>query len=1128
MSNILKTLAAGSAAGEETDEYFENTTLLLHGDGNQGATNFSNAGPPTYLAFKDNSSNNFPITVNGDAYGDNFGPFATADGYWSNYFNGSSDILVLNNVLAFGSNDFTWECWVYLTDLSSANVIVDYRPVTTNGAYFLISIQTDGTVRLYVSGAIRIDSTAKVQLNTWTHICVERSSGTTTMYINGVADPTTWSDSTTYITAANRPLIGRSGFSNASYLEGYLSNMRTVIGSPVYGGNFTPSTSPLTTTSQGVTASEVELLTCQSNRFIDNSSNNYAISLTGTPSTKVFNPFNTLPDGVNGSGYFDGTGDYIQAGSNAALAPGSGDFTIECWIYPTNNNFYNGIYQSYTDGNGRTTALRINTNNADQTSLMVQTAATALITTSTGVVTANAWNHIALVRNGAGSNNLVLYVNGTSAGTATNTTNFSDGYAQIGNAVYAGTNYYWNGGISNLRVVPGTAVYTSAFTPPTAPLTNVTNTQLLTCQYAGTVRNVGFIDSGPYDFLITRNGNTTQGSFSPFSKPDGRWGNYFDGSGDYLTTPNNVALQLGTGDFTVSAWVYPTIAFSSSAAIVSFGANQTKAWEILYASGTSSYAMYSQNGGGIIISGTSSVVANAWVYITVSRLSGTLRLFVNGVQEASVSDTSDLSATVGNLEVGSYAGVETMTGFISNLRIEKGNGYSTITVPTEPLTAISGTSLLTCQSNCFKDNSTNNFTITKNGDTKVTPFSPFPLTTAYSPSVNGGSGYFDGSGDNLTITSGVSKQFDPSAGFTLECWVYITNTTATQYVFEVRGSTADWNASTGIAFQLIPYHAGTSPRTCKWNFRNGVPTSISGSPAIEFAWNHVCVGYDGTTTRVWMNGTSIGSSTAAYSPPTVSNVSIGNNVSGTVPLGGYLSGLRFVQGVDIYGVGNTTITVPTAPSTTVSGTSLLCNFTNAGIYDSTGSNNLETLGNAQVDTNTVKFNTGAMKFDGSGDYCVGPNQPWMNFGSGNLTIECWVRFNSVSSTQMFVSSNYNASTGGGGWTFGYRADNTTLIFSVNANVQYGKTWTPSIDTWYFVTVCRDGTSLRFFVDGTQIGTTSTSSDNISGATTLMVGSNLTTPQYLNGYIDDLRITKGVARYTANFTVPSKAFPNIGV
>jgi hypothetical protein len=84
------------------------------------------------------------------------------------------------------------------------------------------------------------------------------------------------------------------------------------------------------------------------------------------------------------------------------------------------------------------------------------------------------------------------------------------------------------------------------------------------------------------------------------------------------------------------------------------------------------------------------------------------------------------------------------------MRVVKGSGVTSVTVPTTPLTAISGTELLTCQTNRFVDNSTNNFAITVNGNTSVQPFSPFAPSAAYDPSVNGGSGYFDGSGDGVT------------------------------------------------------------------------------------------------------------------------------------------------------------------------------------------------------------------------------------------------------------------------------------------------------------------------------------------------------------------------------------------
>jgi hypothetical protein len=202
-------------------------------------------------------------------------------------------------------------------------------------------------------------------------------------------------------------------------------------------------------------------------------------------------------------------------------------------------------------------------------------------------------------------------------------------------------------------------------------------------------------------------------------------------------------------------------------------------------------------------------------------------------------------------------------------------------------------------------------------------------------------------------------------------------------------------------------------------------------------------------------------------------------------------------------------------------------MTNAGIPDLAMQNDLQTVGSAQVSTSVVKYGTGSISFNGSTDYLVAPSNPIYNFGTEDFTIEGWVYFNSASSAVMLVSSNYNSGTGAGGWAFIYRGDISSLSMSVNSNVTYTKSWSPSTSTWYHVAVCRSGTSLRLFVNGTQLGTTSTSSDNITGATTLVVAGNLGggTNLTLNGYLDDIRITNGYARYTANFTPPTAALLN---
>ena len=1104
--------AAAGAGGAETDENFANTVLLLHGDGNQGATNFSNAGDPTYLAFKDNSSNNFPITVNGDAYGDNFGPFALEDGNWSNYFDGNGDYLSWNSTTGSSlTGDFTAECWVYPTAVDGSGYTVILGKSGANVQFTAIS--SSFAIGLVINGtSVIAGSGSALSLNEWHHLAWVREGSTCRAYVNGVQAGTGSSSATVNINYIGRYNTG--GFE----LNGYMSNLRVLDGTCLYpsGTTFTPPTSPLTA------ITNTELLTCQSNRFVDNSSNNFTITPAGNVAVKVFNPFGELPDGVNGSGYFDGSSDFLSIASDPAFQPDTGDFSVSAWVYPLSTAIMSPF--GVRSGTSNNIGLTLNRNSSGgNTAGNLQAAIRDgnVLTVAAGI-TPFVWQHIIFCKTG---NLMAVFVDGVRKGSLTeNLGTIPTAEFRIGDS---GLSRWMNGYISNCEFVNGSrydATQTTV-TIPSAPITTpVANTSLLTCQYAGTVRNVGFIDSGPYDFPITRVGNTTQGSFSPFSKPDGAWGNYFGSGFLQKTSPASYLYDWTSTSFTLEFWIYvntfanngngnsPVIGNSVDSGLTEYWSFGPKA--------DGKVRWYYYNGGSVNFDTTSAISSNEWHHLAFVNNAGSLKIYVDGVADAtgSISGTPQFSSGT-PFTIGKISNVA-FDGYLSNVKITQSAVYtSDFTPSTSPLTS-SGAQLLTCQSNRFVDNSTNQVVLSASSTVKVTPFSPFPLTTEYSPSVNGGSGYFDGSGDYITTPNVTALNLYNTTN-TVECWVYLNSVSTPTQIYGT-----DFDGSYYTLWQISDVGAGGYTRVI-YNSRNG--TAIYTGAIIKTGqWYHLAWGRSGNTVSIWVNGIREANGNITTEDSWGTGLITTGYFNGTSRFNGFCSNLRVVKGTDVYGVSNTTITIPTAPLTAIANTSLLCNFTNAGIYDNTGFNVLETVGNAQIDTSVVKFGTGAMKFDGSGDYCVGPNQPWMNFGSGDLTIECWVRFNSVASTQMFVSSNYNASTGGGGWTFGYRADNTTLIFSVNANVQYGKTWSPSIDTWYFVTVCREGTSLRFFVDGTQIGTTSTSSDNISGATTLMVGSNLTTPQYLNGYIDDLRITKGVARYTSNFTVPDKSFPNIGV
>jgi len=189
------------------------------------------------------------------------------------------------------------------------------------------------------------------------------------------------------------------------------------------------------------------------------------------------------------------------------------------------------------------------------------------------------------------------------------------------------------------------------------------------------------------------------------------------------------------------------------------------------------------------------------------------------------------------------------------------------------------------------------------------------------------------------------------------------------------------------------------------------------------------------------------------------------------------------------------------------------------------------VGNAKITTTDPKFGTGSLLLDGGDDLLnVGSSSDWA-FGTGDFTVETFVRFSTVPSTLNSLISNYSSSAASG-WSLQWRNDGGTVgLYFYNFNTSLGNSasWTPAANTWYHVAVTRSSTTLRFWIDGVQSGSNITNSTNITGTNPLGIGALIFTPgSYLQdvfGRLDEIRITKGVARYTSNFTPPTQAFPN---
>lgn len=204
-------------------------------------------------------------------------------------------------------------------------------------------------------------------------------------------------------------------------------------------------------------------------------------------------------------------------------------------------------------------------------------------------------------------------------------------------------------------------------------------------------------------------------------------------SGDYLTIANNDAFKFGaanTTDFTVEFWVYPTATSTMAPVGVEYG---TGYWAFFLnysgGAGNGNIEFYATDSGQLS-AGTGTLSANTWTHIAATRSGSTRTLWVNGVSENANSSAITLSPT-NQMYIGKDPSLgRPFIGKISNLRIVKGTALYTagFTPPTSPLTAIAGTTLLTCNSSSeISDSSTNNLTITTASGTP-TPSSDNPFS----------------------------------------------------------------------------------------------------------------------------------------------------------------------------------------------------------------------------------------------------------------------------------------------------------------------------------------------------------------------------------------------------------------
>jgi hypothetical protein len=632
---------------------------------------------------------------------------------------------------------------------------------------------------------------------------------------------------------------------------------------------------------------------------------------------------------------FNGSTGYLSIPAGATFSFGTGDFTIECFMRTTNNTITDGGYSRSIMRIGnfdfylRITATHGGTDGA----LRVD----GLSDGSTVSLKDGIWHHIALVRE---SNTIRLWIDGVYQATgsgATYSTDHSNTDANIIGGRSNPINGYFDGHISNVRVVKGTALYTGTnnITVPTGGLPAVTGTSLLAC------RSSRIIDLSTNNHTITVNGTATVDTFNPVPTT---FSNYFDGTGDYITVADNSAFELNA-DFTIEAFFYCQSLPGSGlfANIITKGASGVfQPYYVLINSSGILLFYSSSNGSSWNVANASSfgtVQIGRWHHVAVSRVGANLRLFLDGALITTITNGDALTDNNGAVTIGARSdGTEDkFVGWISNVRIVKGTGIYTaaFTVPTNPLAAIAGTSLLTCQSNRFRDASANNFTVTVAGNTAISSFNPLELASY--------SNYFDGTGDYLTLPYSASIAEWFNTDYTIEMWTYVVTPKSSARPLQVgygtpTSTTTYWAFGTNTAGNIYFYYFNGA----------AVTNAVSSTTVIPNTWNHIAMVYNNSTSLLkgYINGVEAFSVAKSGSPQTASGYTLNIGRIHNVGYHGYISNLRITKGTRVY---TSAFTPPNTALTAVTDTQLLTCRSNRFVDLSTNNITLTRTGDTKVD-----------------------------------------------------------------------------------------------------------------------------------------------------------------------------------
>ena len=624
--------------------------------------------------------------------------------------------------------------------------------------------------------------------------------------------------------------------------------------------------------------------------------------------------------------------------------------------------------------------------------------------------------------------------------------------------------------------------------------------------------NSTFIDRSTNAQTVTTSGAPVQTAFHPYLD---NWSVEFDGTQDYLSS---VAIPgYGTSDFTIECFVY----LRSLNSVQNFVQQRSDNGPLIRLNASNNLE-YFWGAGNNLQTGSTTLSDHQWYHIALVRSSGVAKVYIDGVEELSFSEPQNFPNA--QVFIGAYAGVEATDGYISNVRIVNGTALytSTFTPPTEKLTAVSGTSLLTCQSNRFIDNSSNDYAITVNDNTKVSAYNPFGQGSEYAVGQNKGSYKNVTLGtDSAYVAPHTSKVLVYNEDWTIEFWCYADTFTTQSYIIG-KGILTSRQWAVAVQDSILRFYYSTNGSS------SGDTTKDISYDFITGQWYHIALVNDGATNTLnyYVNGTSIGTqvlgaffATNGYGEYIGKFMNYGDANHG---FNGYISDLKIDNGNKLY---TSAFTPPTSPVGNTNA-DLYLPFDNAGIFDKTGNHTIELSGDTSTSTTYTKYsNTSA--FTDTGGILI---KQVPSFDSSDFTIEGWFYPTEVPGTgNAFIGHAWGSGYG----SFLFYSSNTLYALYMSGS---GSGWdivagenvnvTPWTGSWKHFAFTRSGNVIRVFLDGTQTYT-KTISGSLMAVTEgtddiLSIGSAIDGTSGVHGamYVENFQVLKYVAKYTTNFTPPT--------